>query len=182
MAQKNRLKFIILGLLTQQGQTGYDLAKSFDSDIGEFWQANHSQIYPLLKKMEKEGLITHEILTVGQKMEKKLYLITKAGETLFDQWLKEPSLPDNSHDEFILKLYFINDAHSSLLPVMLREQAKIHHAKLGHLEQQLKRKFPDQTAIDRQYGHFLVLRHALNRENQYANWLDGLLDGDDNMV
>jgi len=44
MAQKNRLKYILLGLLNRQRQTGYDLAKSFDSDIGEFWTANHSQI------------------------------------------------------------------------------------------------------------------------------------------
>ncbi len=28
--------------------SGYDM-KAFERDIGEFWQANHSQIYPELK-------------------------------------------------------------------------------------------------------------------------------------
>ena len=56
MAQKNRLQYIILGLLNIESKTGYDLTKAFDSDIGEFWSANHSQIYPLLKKMEQENI------------------------------------------------------------------------------------------------------------------------------
>ena len=34
MAQKNKLQFIILGLLNQQPLTGYDLTKAFDDEIG----------------------------------------------------------------------------------------------------------------------------------------------------
>ena len=55
MAQKNKLQFIILGLLNQQPLTGYDLTKAFDDEIGEFWQAQHSQIYPQLKRLEEQG-------------------------------------------------------------------------------------------------------------------------------
>ena len=72
MAQRNQLKFIILGLLSENDLTGYDITKAFESDIGEFWSANHSQIYPLLKRLEDEQLISHKLEVVGEKLEKKL--------------------------------------------------------------------------------------------------------------
>ncbi|XVL26568.1 hypothetical protein AAA443_12200 [Staphylococcus equorum] len=39
MAQKNILQYILLGLLKNQSLSGYDIKKSFEKDIGEFWQA-----------------------------------------------------------------------------------------------------------------------------------------------
>ena len=42
------LKYAILGLLNREPMTGYDIAKEFSKDLGEFWNAKHSQIYPEL--------------------------------------------------------------------------------------------------------------------------------------
>ncbi|WP_125771535.1 PadR family transcriptional regulator [Companilactobacillus furfuricola] len=172
MAQKNRLQFIILGLLNIESKTGYDLTKAFDSDIGEFWTANHSQIYPLLKKMEKDQLITHHEEQAGPKLVKKSYDITTAGKAAFQEWLKEPSEADNSHDEFILKLYFIDSKNSPLLPEMINEQKQARAEKLNHLKQQLKDKFPTEKEKQQQNGHYNVLKHAIQRETDYLKWLD----------
>lgn len=76
MAQKNILQYIILGLLDQEPRTGYELTQDFAHEIGEFWQAQHSQIYPLLARMEEQGLITHSVEVAGTKLEKKRYSIT----------------------------------------------------------------------------------------------------------
>ncbi|AMV61164.1 Negative regulator of phenolic acid metabolism PadR [Pediococcus damnosus] len=175
MAQKNRLKYVLLGLLKTKKQTGYDLAKSFDSDIGEFWNANHSQIYPLLKRMEEDKLIGHEDVTVGQKLQKKQYFITNKGQKIFYAWLKSPSDLDNTHDEFILKLFFIDDAQSPLLKPMIITQQKYHEEKLQQLNTQFKQKFSTQKKIDQNFGHSLVLRHAIDREQGYSNWLTEML-------
>lgn len=172
MAQKNRLKYILLGLLKEKKQTGYDLAKSFDSDIGEFWNANHSQIYPLLKRMEQASLIDHELDTVGEKLEKKTYFLTALGQQSFEDWLKSPSEMGGAHDEFILKLYFINDARSHLLSTMISEQEKYHNAKLAQLQAQFKAKFPTDKEVQANFGHSLVLRHAIEREKGYRSWLE----------
>ena len=51
MAQKNILKYIILGLLAQQELAGYDIKKLFEGELGDFWYSNHSQIYPELQRM-----------------------------------------------------------------------------------------------------------------------------------
>ncbi len=67
MAQKNILQYLILGLLNQSPKTGYDLKRVFEDDIGEFWQAQHSQIYPELKRLEQADRITHVELIAGTK-------------------------------------------------------------------------------------------------------------------
>ncbi|GKT02998.1 PadR family transcriptional regulator [Furfurilactobacillus entadae] len=176
MAQKNRLKYILLGLLTERAQSGYDLTRAFDTGIGEFWSANHSQIYPLLNKMETEDLITHESQLAGEKLTKKVYSITAAGEETFTQWLGSASDADNEHDEFVLKLYFIQERHDFRLVEMVRNQRAKRQAKLAHLQQQLADKFMDSTMIEQQYGHYLVLRHAIEREREYVAWLTSILD------
>lgn len=171
MAQKNRLKYIILGLLIDRPQTGYDLTKSFDSDIGEFWSANHSQIYPLLNRMETAGCLQHDQVQVGEKLVKKRYSVTDTGQQEFFRWLQEPSPLDNAHDEFLLKLYFIKDQHADLLRVMVSEQLALHQAKLDHLNAQLADKFPTNQQQTQSYGHYQLLRHAILRERDYVAWL-----------
>ena len=55
------LKYAILGLLMKKDMTGYELTKEFNSALFEFWNASHSQIYPKLKALTKEGLIEYHI-------------------------------------------------------------------------------------------------------------------------
>ncbi|VDG20887.1 PadR family transcriptional regulator [Lactobacillus paraplantarum] [Lactiplantibacillus mudanjiangensis] len=176
MAQKNKLQFIILGLLNQQPLTGYDLTKAFDTEIGEFWQAQHSQIYPQLKRLEEQGYITHEITISGEKLEKKLYHITAIGQTLLGSWISDGT-PDltATKDEFILKLYFIQTNRDPRLKAMVQEQLQLHTDKLTHLQQRLATVFPTKASQTANYGHYLILQHALGREDYYVNWLNQTL-------
>ena len=47
------LAYALLGMLARKPCSGYELMKL----LKLFWQAQHSQIYPLLAKLEKEGLV-----------------------------------------------------------------------------------------------------------------------------
>ncbi|WP_318767541.1 PadR family transcriptional regulator [Lactiplantibacillus carotarum] len=172
MAQKNKLQFIILGLLNQQPLTGYDLTKAFDNEIGEFWQAQHSQIYPQLKRLEEQGYVTHEVTVSGERLEKKLYHVTPAGSAVLRDWITigTPDLTATK-DEFILKLYFVATNHDPRLPGMLNEQLQLHTAKLAHLKERQTTVFPQPELIHEHYGHYLILQHAIGREDYYVTWL-----------
>lgn len=176
IGQRNRLQYIILGLLNQRPQTGYDLTKAFEHEIGEFWQAQHSQIYPMLKRLETAGDITHEDTVSGEKLAKKQYSLTPTGHDKLVAWVSEPS-PEltATKDEFILKLYFIKTSDDPRLQPMLQEQAALHRAQLAHLQERQQTVFPDQTAIDQVYGHYLILDHAIGRERYYVEWLEKYL-------
>ncbi|WP_191988144.1 PadR family transcriptional regulator [Levilactobacillus enshiensis] len=176
MGQRNRLQYIILGLLDQRPQTGYDLTKAFDNEIGEFWQAQHSQIYPLLKRLEETGDITHEVTVTGEKLAKKQYQLTPAGHEKLVAWIGEPS-PELTalKDEFILKLYFIKTVDDPRLQPMLQEQILLHQRQLRHLQHRQETVFTNQAAIDQAYGHYLILDHAIEREQHYVQWLERYL-------
>ena len=55
------LKYAILGLVNRKPMTGYDIKKAFeDRALTSFWHAEHSQIYPELKKLVNEGMIRYD--------------------------------------------------------------------------------------------------------------------------
>ncbi|RXI78961.1 PadR family transcriptional regulator [Levilactobacillus suantsaii] len=173
IGQRNRLQYIILGLLSQRAQTGYDLTRAFDHEIGEFWQASHSQIYPLLQRLETGGDITHEDLITGEKLAKKQYELTPQGRTKLNAWISEPS-PEltATKDDFILKLYFIKSADDPRLAPMIAEQLQLHRDQVEHLQARRQTVFPTDDAIQAAYGHYLILEHAIERETHYVAWLE----------
>ncbi len=63
----NILSYGLLGLLTREESSGYDLMLK----IQPHWQAKHSQIYPLLSKMENEELLSSRWVQQSDKPDKK---------------------------------------------------------------------------------------------------------------
>ena len=51
------LRYAILGLLSAEPMSGYDLAKWMDRGLGNIWSAHASQIYPELARMVEAGVI-----------------------------------------------------------------------------------------------------------------------------
>ncbi|MBO0462439.1 PadR family transcriptional regulator [Enterococcus sp. DIV1298c] len=176
MARKNTLRYILLGLLSKKNQTGYELNQAFKNEIGEFWQAKHSQIYPELAKMEELGIIKHEVGITGVKLEKKIYQLTEEGRILLNEWIHTSpnELPVN-RDEFVLKLYFVKDINDPAWIEILEQQKELHEEKRQHLLARQQVIFPTKKEQHENYGHYLILSHAINRETEYTNWLTQVL-------
>ncbi|MCR3757500.1 PadR family transcriptional regulator [Clostridium felsineum] len=172
MIRKNMLRYIILGLLEKQELSGYDIKKIFEEEIGEFWRAKHSQIYPELRKLEEQELICSRVEIVGNKLEKKYYTLTKEGEVELQAWISSGTTELlATKDEFILKLYFVHHSKDVRLKDMFEEQIKLHSEKLEHLKLRMKTIFEREEYKKENYGHYLILDHAIIREEGYLNWL-----------
>lgn len=103
------LKYAILGLINRKPMTGYDIGKEFNFQSAEFWSANHSQIYPELKKLIAEGLIIFDI-EISEDVLKKLYSITDKGRKEFLIWLtKDQPIEPTPKNIFKLRMYFSNN-------------------------------------------------------------------------
>ena len=98
----------VLGFLNYGSMSGYDLAKAFSSSVQFFWNAQNSQIYLVLDKLEKQGFATHELVIQTDKPSKKLYSITDAGRTEFLRWLSAPneSISVEFKSAFLMKVFF----------------------------------------------------------------------------
>lgn len=84
------LRYAILALLNVEPMTGYDLYKLFGESVGHVWYAPDSQIYPELRKMEKEALVEGEDIPWGKNGTKRRYHVTEAGAEAFTGWMNEP--------------------------------------------------------------------------------------------
>ena len=84
------LRYALLAVLTVEPMTGYDLSKLFQQSVSHVWNAPDSQIYPELKRMEKEGLVSGEDIPWGPRGRKKQYTITQQGISAFTSWMNEP--------------------------------------------------------------------------------------------
>ena len=65
MAREKKIDMVILGLLSHEDLTGYDIKKRIDGAISFFWKGSFGNIYPALKDMENQGLITKSDTSVG---------------------------------------------------------------------------------------------------------------------
>ncbi|MGO2926966.1 MAG: PadR family transcriptional regulator, partial [Leuconostoc citreum] len=92
MAMKGRE--IILGILKNGPHTGYEINDILQTRLNHFFDATFGMIYPTLKKLEAEGLVTKQQVTQTDKPNKNIYQITDTGMTVFQKALREPTSDD----------------------------------------------------------------------------------------
>jgi PadR family transcriptional regulator, regulatory protein AphA len=129
MAIKNKTRYAILGVLCMKPCSGYDIKKFCDKTISHFWNENFGHIYPVLKKLQEEQMISME--DKDQEERRKIYHITEKGLKEFKEWLIQPPelLPPRS--ELMLKLSFGNYMPKEHVLDML---AKVKERNSGSLE------------------------------------------------
>lgn len=169
------LKYAILGLTMQSPVTGYDIAKAFGPGLGSFWSAKHSQIYPELKRLTEEGLIRYSVVTQGERMEKKLYEITDAGQEDFMRWLsQDPPLEPTPKDVFRLRSYYSRWLAEEDYLRLLESQIEKRTQKYSYLKERLDRSYENvdpATLTGAARGDYMVLFGAVMREKGYLDWL-----------
>ncbi|WP_285244088.1 PadR family transcriptional regulator [Pseudarthrobacter sp. fls2-241-R2A-127] len=101
------LRYALLALLTVEPMTGYDLSKRFESSVAYVWHAPDSQIYPELRRMERDGLLTGEEIPWGPNSRKTQYRITAAGIAALREWMNTPLEYSRERDPVHLKAAYL---------------------------------------------------------------------------
>lgn len=106
MSRENHTRYALLGLLSHESLSGYDIKKAIELRISNFWNIGYGQIYPELKKLLSNELVTCEISTPDSGPSKKVYSITDNGHKELLSWLKKDVLGESYRFELLLKLFF----------------------------------------------------------------------------
>ncbi|WP_273854168.1 PadR family transcriptional regulator [Guptibacillus spartinae] len=105
--KKNITKYILLGFLSKNFNTGYEIKTLIDQKMSNFCKFSYGQIYPTLKILVKDELAT--VITIHQdgKLDKKEYKITDKGIETSEKWLHHPinDLPV-VNNIILLKVFF----------------------------------------------------------------------------
>ncbi|MEY8462247.1 PadR family transcriptional regulator [Streptococcus merionis] len=171
MSQQRVLPYIILGMLANEADlTGRQISELFETEIGNFWKATHSQVYPELKRMVKEKWVSvHERPSNAKE---RYYKITATGQAQLDQWVLEPNSTPQQKDLFSLKMFFIKDSRDPRIPRLIEEQIQILKNQLETFYARKNLLFSQREQIQENYGHFLILTRAIARCQGQIQWLE----------
>ncbi len=96
---------VVLAMLAKEPAQGYQLRARMDDALGPLGEAlNAGQIYVTLGRLEKAGLVAIAEAAGPADPERKVYVLTAAGQERVAQWLAEVSWPKPDLAEFHLKL------------------------------------------------------------------------------
>lgn len=109
MANEKKLDCVILGLLSHEDLTGYEIKKRMDTALKYFWGASYGSIYPTLNDLVRRGLATKREDEQSNR-NKLIYTITNDGRAYLAKWLALPAEKDELRYETLLKVFFGNDA------------------------------------------------------------------------
>ncbi len=80
---------MLLALLDIMPMSGYDIKQNLQISLDSLWSASYGQIYPMLHKLQRQGLITSRNAPVGLR-DRIVYELTDSGRQAFEEWLLEP--------------------------------------------------------------------------------------------
>lgn len=133
------VKFPILGFLMESEMTGYDLKRRFQDPVGFFYRVSDGSLYPALKKLARDGLVTMRAERRGRRG-RKVYALTAEGRERFMRTLREPAAPIFVYDEAQVKIYFGHHDRAAAFEHIERERrfATAWTASLGELLEDMK--------------------------------------------
>ncbi|MFD2614279.1 PadR family transcriptional regulator [Paenibacillus gansuensis] len=174
----NILSYGLLGLLAREPRSGYDLTQY----IKPFWPAKHSQIYPLLGKMEHDGYLTFDLIRQSDKPDKKIYTITSKGIEELKRWIDEPTSDPVNRDEMMLKAYsiWLTDPEKAIR--LFEEREKMHAERAVYYESLLVKLKEDDQGEQRYlspgvptFSRYILLTKALTDSKNAVEWCQWVL-------
>src|ERR687890_2702905 len=169
------LGYAILGLLSREELSGYDLTRRMAGQVGYFWSARHSQIYPELVSLEDGGYVTHIVVEQTERPDKKVYKITAEGLDALKEWVIQPPVPRPTRDVLTLKTYSVWLADKEKAVQLFREEELRHEEQLAHYEglrTWMEEEWRGELASTNspEFASYASLRRGISYEREYAEW------------
>ena len=120
----------LLGLLTIEPMSGYDLGQMVRASIGHIWSESYGQIYPSLKQLAADGLVSRKTEKHKGRPDRHIYSITKKGREQLAKWLEVPPQAEVPRNEMLLKLFFGAQVPAAILIRNVERMAEEHRALL----------------------------------------------------
>jgi PadR family transcriptional regulator, regulatory protein AphA len=156
---------VVLGLLAHGPRSGYDIKTVVDRSTRFFWAASYGQIYPELRRLEREGLVEGEQAPRGGR-DRRVYTLTPAGKEALVEWLLGDSVTIELRDESLLRLFFADALPHEQALLLLEGRKRGHEEYLEILRAIDARPGADPTFVD------LVLRWGIEFNEWGARWCE----------
>lgn len=141
------LELTILGFLSWNPQSGYDLKKNFSRIDFIPWSGNNNQIYKTLINLHDRGLVTTELDAEKTGPVRKIYSLTEQGQAaLKTELLRQPET-EVIKSTFLVQLAFTEILETRLILNLLEDYAALLEEKTVIMKEEIRRRqlFPERS-------------------------------------
>jgi DNA-binding PadR family transcriptional regulator len=158
----------ILGILAARPQHGYELLNHFreNSELGRVWTLSTSQLYAVLKRLEREKLVRGKTVASPEAPARREYRVTKPGNEVVQSWLFDSKLSPSIRQvrvQFISRLYVARLLGAPVGEII----AKQRNACVRQREAFIKQK----SQVDSEMEE-LTLDFVIGQLGAVLDWLD----------
>ena len=169
MAKDRKIDMVILGLLSHDDLTGYDIKKQIDGSIRFFWKGSFGSIYPALSELEKQGSVRRLKSNDSGGREKIIYSITSQGKEILRAWVRDEKASNDLKYETLMKLFFggVESKKTSLRNIELfEEQIKADLKVLQVYKANLEKVLDEEDHV----YFYLTIMFGIESYEAYLKW------------
>lgn len=170
----SRTPFTVLGCLSLQPMSGYDIKRFLDRTVVHFWSESYGQLYPALRELETQRLIVGEDAPGQRGRDKRIYRITESGRNRLRDWLSQPAEPVRPRYEHSLKLFFgfnVPPSVSLQHVIRIREESTTALEAFRRTEEELAR-WAEREPVSIAPYWLIVLRGGIRYSEMALEWCD----------
>ncbi len=125
-----------LAVLARRTASGYEIKKAFeDGPYSHIQDVGFGSIYPALKKLQAEQLITVVPQEGEQRLGKRIFAITDTGRMAFMDRLGASMAPDKVRSDFLFRLLFADLLSAADLEVLIDQRVAHLRAAVAQAEE-----------------------------------------------
>lgn len=173
--REGKSKYAILGMLSIEPMSGYDIKKEVETSISNFWTESYGQIYPVLRNLIAEKLVTKTVEREPGKPDRHVYALTARGRQELRRWLRTGFAPKIQRDEFLLKLFFGEEIPTKANIAQVEQFRELQRGllkKYGAVEKQIARDYADNSNLP---YWLMTVRYGQHVSRALLQWCDKTL-------
>ena len=142
------IKTLLLGILTFEDATGYEIKKRLQGPFRHYYDASFGSIYPALAALKCDGLVLRVEEPQDKRPDKKVYSITQAGRlSLIESLLGEPR-PDRYRSDFMVTVLFADLLPPAHLDKLLEDRIALYQSFVDKIEARQDDMTPGQEFVN----------------------------------
>ncbi|MBN2059034.1 MAG: PadR family transcriptional regulator [Deltaproteobacteria bacterium] len=164
MKDKPSTEYAVLGALMSGPKHGYEILQFLENRLAPTWRFSTSQLYVLLKKLEKACLIRSSVRKQETRPAKRMFFLEPQGKKRFIQWISSPTeFIRDLRIEFLAKLFFYQE-------LSIKGGHELVMAQISLMEK-LKQRIMKEKKMEHDPYHRLVLGFRAANINGWLRWL-----------
>ncbi|MEU3826717.1 PadR family transcriptional regulator [Streptomyces sp. NPDC029080] len=168
------LKYAVLAALLEGEASGYELSKTFDVSLANFWAATPQQLYRELERLAGDGLVQARTVEQERRPNKRMFTLTAAGRAELSAFAAEPpKRPTAIRDELLIKVQAMDGGDPDVTRALIEERMGWARGKLDRY-----RRLRDGLLGGRTEDEFL---RTSDRVGPYLTLMGGICFEEDNL-